>query len=532
MFQYEPFTPGLDALRLLVILPRASPKDREIACELHNRTFGSKPEYEALSYTWGTKPATKTIKINGEPFLVRNNLYSALQHLQLKTPRTLWVDAICINQDDISERNWQVSLMAFVYTRAERVLAWLGPSPGRLQSGFFSDEHWRAISHNPYWTRLWIIQELVLAYEVVFYLGKCSFGWDKVQSTMNPEWEALEGRSDAIKQLRDERYTSTQRLENLVELLQKAQCTEKRDKIYGFLGLVYDGSDDAIIVDYKIGFAQLYAQVIHFHQTTSAPLDSQFPNDIDRAAKLVKFSELIQHLLGGAVAKEVHRKMDVNWPKTFYTARGFIAGEILRLGTTPAEVISSIKSDRAWKQTITEAYRRSPELQRVRNAYAVFSQTMLGWDKKHLKKIKNLDSSSSFGYQFDVGDEALEFDEDDIGTPEASEARLYVGTKAMLGVAPPNTRVGDLVCTFLGCNINLVLRKVSKSEDRFVLVGRAERYREENEDLAMETEEENTIAYDLSRLTLDEWETAAEDPSFQNPINLKIDLETLQKLTS
>ncbi|KAH7015828.1 heterokaryon incompatibility protein-domain-containing protein [Ilyonectria destructans] len=533
MFPYESFEPGVDALRLLVLLPRSSPKDNEIVCELHNRTFGSKPAYEALSYTWGTKPAKKTITINGEPFLVRNNLYNALQHLQLKEPRTLWVDAICINQDDMPERNWQVSLMAFIYTRAERVLAWLGPSPRRMQSEFFEDEHWRAISHNPYWTRLWIIQELVLAHEVVFYLGRHKFGWDEVQSTMNPEWRALEGRSDAIKKLRDERYTGTQRLENLVELLQKAQCSEKRDKIYGFLGLVYDGSDDAITVDYKMSFSQLYAQVIRFHQTTSAPPDSSFSNDIDRAVKLVKFSELIQNVLGGAVAGEVHRNRDVNWPKTFYTARGFIASEILQLGPTRNEIISSVRSDRAWKQTMAEAYRQSPELEMVRNAYTGFSQAMLGCDERQFDRITNLDSKSSFGYRLNARKEAPKFDEDDTGTTGETDGRLFLGTKAVLGVAPPKTRVGDLICTFLGCDITLVLRKVLReNEDCFMLVGRASRYREENKDSDTETDAEDYVGYDLNELTLDPREDGAGGFSFQSPMNLKIDLETLQKLTS
>ncbi|KAH7134535.1 heterokaryon incompatibility protein-domain-containing protein [Dactylonectria estremocensis] len=533
MFPYEPFESGVDALRLLVLLPRSSPKDKGINCELHNRAFGSKPAYEALSYTWGTQPATKTIAINGQPFLVRSNLYSALQALRLKKkPRALWVDAICINQDDMAERNWQVSLMAFVYTRAERVLAWLGTSPPNSQSGFFSDEQWYAMSHNPYWTRLWIIQELVLAHEVVFCLGNNSFDWERVQSTMNPEWRALEGRSNAIKKLRDERYTSARRLENLVEQFRKAQCTEKRDKIYGFLGLVYDRSDKAITVDYKIGFAQLYAQVIRFHQATPAPSDSPFSADIDRAVKLVKFSQLIQSILGDAVAEEAQSKTGVDWPKTLYTARGFIAGEIILLGPTPTEIVSSVRSDKAWRQAISEAYRESSELQQVRNTYAAFSQTILSWDERRLGKIKELYSKFSFGYRLGAGEEDSQFGKDGTVTADAPEARLFVGTKSLLGVAPPNARIGDLICTFLGSNVTLVLRKVAETEDRYMFVGRAERFREETDDSNGDSDVEYGMERDFGELTIEERQHAAEDASFQNFISLKIDLETLQKLSA
>lgn len=316
-------------------------------------------------------------------------------------------------------------------------------------------------------------------------------------------------------------------------LLQRAQCSEKRDKIYGFLGLVYDGADDAITVDYKMGFSQLYAQVIHFHQTTPAPLDSPFSNDIDRAVKLVKFSELIQNVLGGAVAKEVHRNRDVNWPKTFYTARGFIASEILRMGPTRTEIISSVRSDRAWRQTMAEADRQLPELEMVRNAYAGFSQAMLGCDQGQFDRIMNLDSKSSFGYRLNARKEAPKFDGDDTGTTGESEGRLFLGTKAVLGVAPPKTKVGDLICMFLGCDITLVLRKVlCENADCFMLVGRASRYREENKDSDTETDAEDHVGYDLNELTLDQREDGAEDSSFQNPMHLKIDIKTLQKFTS
>lgn len=89
--------------------------------------FASNPKYEALSCTWGPPEPVKTITINGYEVKVRENLYWALVNLQRGvTHRLFWVDAICINQDDLEERNRQVSLMAFIYSRAQAVLVWLG----------------------------------------------------------------------------------------------------------------------------------------------------------------------------------------------------------------------------------------------------------------------------------------------------------------------------------------------------------------------------------------------------------------------
>lgn len=94
--------------------------------------------YCALSYCWGDEPQDHRISINGKPFAVTRNLYNALQaersfreepHIWASVqsvPRTLWVDAICINQDDIEEKSVQVQRMNQIYRGATRILVWLG----------------------------------------------------------------------------------------------------------------------------------------------------------------------------------------------------------------------------------------------------------------------------------------------------------------------------------------------------------------------------------------------------------------------
>ena len=87
------------------------------------------PQYEALSYTWGPQSPTVEITINEQPFAVRENLYNALTRLRRSDKhRVLWIDAICINQEDIIERSDQVQRMRSIYQRAETVLIWLGES--------------------------------------------------------------------------------------------------------------------------------------------------------------------------------------------------------------------------------------------------------------------------------------------------------------------------------------------------------------------------------------------------------------------
>jgi Heterokaryon incompatibility protein (HET) len=97
------------------------------------------PPYEALSYAWGSLDFRPGVKIEDGYIFVTVNCFDALQHLPRTTrkdgkvrvswfeaqARYIWIDAICINQEDIEERNQQVSIMPEIYRKAERVLVWL-----------------------------------------------------------------------------------------------------------------------------------------------------------------------------------------------------------------------------------------------------------------------------------------------------------------------------------------------------------------------------------------------------------------------
>ncbi|ETS81768.1 hypothetical protein PFICI_06770 [Pestalotiopsis fici W106-1] len=92
---------------------------------------GSPIEYEALSYAWGPKGQPMIISIEGEESCIAHvtqNLYIALKHLRLgDRVRVLWIDALCIDQENNEEKSAQVAIMADIYQCASRVVAWLGP---------------------------------------------------------------------------------------------------------------------------------------------------------------------------------------------------------------------------------------------------------------------------------------------------------------------------------------------------------------------------------------------------------------------
>ncbi|KAF5980771.1 het-domain-containing protein [Fusarium coicis] len=88
---------------------------------------GQTPSYEALSYIWGSKKDPRHIYISGSRFAVTQNLFEALTYLRhSESDRTLWIDAICINQLDDDERTAQIHQMHQVYGNAKEAVAWIG----------------------------------------------------------------------------------------------------------------------------------------------------------------------------------------------------------------------------------------------------------------------------------------------------------------------------------------------------------------------------------------------------------------------
>lgn len=139
-YRYSPLSQGANNIRLLRLMPPAieSIERTELHCELfeyslrdtHRRTH----LYEALSYTWGGGEKPYSITVEGQELDVTTNLHLALLRLRdCSLERVIWVDAICINQKDPKEQGQQVQLMAMIYSKANRVLVWLGETADDIE---------------------------------------------------------------------------------------------------------------------------------------------------------------------------------------------------------------------------------------------------------------------------------------------------------------------------------------------------------------------------------------------------------------
>lgn len=162
-------------------------------------------EYEAISYTWGDQGRSHTLRCNDTMIKITPNLASALCCLRSRTtPRRLWADAICINQDDLNEKGQQIPLMARIFRYATEVRVWLGKGEGgesealdhlasfaRRAKPFENRDHEpegnqalvdvgrsaKKIFRMPWFGRRWIVQELVLNGNVMFHCGQSKVSW-------------------------------------------------------------------------------------------------------------------------------------------------------------------------------------------------------------------------------------------------------------------------------------------------------------------------------------------------------------------
>jgi hypothetical protein len=316
----------------------------------HTSLKDPKPSsYEAISYCWGDTPTHYPIFYNSDSILwATRNLSEALRRLRFpdKT-RLLWADAISIDQTDLQEKSCQVKMMGDVYCDAKRVLIWLGEEAdeshlvldfvhklrrtsalmkeagivGKLAS--LSIEQRRAVNapsdldlvlggwamHSvmarPWFKRVWIIQEFLLAREAVLFCGKWEIAWTDF-------WEAFRigmdfdifnygsnmpmltpftalglfkpafilghgstvpdlDRFAALGTFRTAFGSTRTPLSCIIRHHRDAVATQPVDHIYGLLGLALDGND--VEIDYTKSIPEVFEEAARHILRSSGNLE-------------------------------------------------------------------------------------------------------------------------------------------------------------------------------------------------------------------------------------------------------------------
>ena len=285
--------------------------------------------YDALSYYWGPPTDLKIVMLEETPVQIRSSLFSFLRVLLAHgQSRPIWLDVLCINQDDVTERNWQVSIMGDIYNHAALVRSWLGVAEpdadyaltyARINDSTILDpqvakrvrnrarEGFRHLLRRPYWERLWIVQEIGLANDVVVHCGSQTVTWtqlmDAFQSLeLNSEQSTTREAARNVLELQTLRLSlHDDKKFNSVSLYQRAMqfgdrsCQDPLDKIYGCRSLTHNSV--GIRVDYTMPLYDLLMNVVlesleSYNDTTGTVSQAkctpeQLDQIINRAARLV-----------------------------------------------------------------------------------------------------------------------------------------------------------------------------------------------------------------------------------------------------
>ncbi|KAL4799983.1 heterokaryon incompatibility protein-domain-containing protein [Aspergillus venezuelensis] len=275
-----PELPSNDSIRLLRLKPGTDDEPLHANLETVDINQIPLPLYEALSYTSVNDPADPPepcpvfIGKYWDVAHVSTNCGKALRRLRRQNAdRLLWVDSLCIDQGSLEEKNGQVHVLREIYSRATKVLAYVGdePSDFRPVLSFLKDitafqptscNKWSLLDRDvreslsmllkqPYFSRLWVLQETLMAREVEIICGDVSARWPKRPSN--------EGCSDGVLSWlsRDAKWFpfTGQDLLNVLVDASPYQCFDLRDKVFAVIGLM---GEKFIGPDYKIPTESVY----------------------------------------------------------------------------------------------------------------------------------------------------------------------------------------------------------------------------------------------------------------------------------
>jgi hypothetical protein len=273
--------------------------------ELVHVDLDDRPIYSALSYVWGDQSDRVLFVCDGVEITVGKSLGQALKHLRQATgpPVVLWVDAICINQRKISEKNHQVALMKDIYWFAKKTVVWLGLDGNEnaketfdniviglvnvegainnmMDLGiFFRQNHvsifentsgvWNPIMigrfirllKSEYFSRTWIIQEIGLSRQPIAYWGEetINFNYIGLLSMILLQYRyaamkisgSLESVQRAVNVYRAYRTTEPQQLYNVIQGARSNLSGDSRDKVYAFLSHPAANANAGTFPDYR-----------------------------------------------------------------------------------------------------------------------------------------------------------------------------------------------------------------------------------------------------------------------------------------
>ncbi|KAE8317945.1 heterokaryon incompatibility protein-domain-containing protein [Aspergillus transmontanensis] len=326
IYLYSPLPEGY--IRLLRLMPHQD-KHAPIQCRLfdyplHNSAIGTH-RYEALSYVWGSPEKPYSILLDKDCLSVTTNLYAALLHLRDRfIERVIWIDAICINQNDLDERGSQVQFMAEIFAKASCVIVWLEEEATSIHDDKTSDEGGRALEviqkaaegyystgmdekkavlallERSWFRRVWVLQEIAAARHILIACHSAEIDGHAFSSGLTALKRLIVDANmrDQIGMavfliknatLRHKRVIAgsdkfslhIRSLGDLTTMYNNREATDHRDKVYALLGMSSDNhGPGAILPVYTLSWKDITCRLIRFYIGEQACVQTWDDEDI------------------------------------------------------------------------------------------------------------------------------------------------------------------------------------------------------------------------------------------------------------
>jgi Heterokaryon incompatibility protein (HET) len=318
-YNYDQLEP--DEIRLLEILPGRGIET--LRCRVIRVSLYKPPKFNTLSYNWDITSegdtrkvvATEKIYLNNRPYHVAPNLLAALRFYRENYTEPLWVDYLCINQSNLSERGKQVLFMRQIYGSSPMVLVWLGDEannsdlaidfleriyeePNTAASAAYIVQtilkgerlnQWKALDYfwkRPWWMRTWVMQEQAVSEKIEVACGPRKLAWQVLYRFTDAVTTAISsGQMDAcmhivrkegirlntkilhhlltLRRLRKETGQGKRlQLLSVLDSTRRALASDDRDKIYGILSFVKDATVLVPQPDYTCATQQVYKSLV------------------------------------------------------------------------------------------------------------------------------------------------------------------------------------------------------------------------------------------------------------------------------
>ncbi|KAN0103385.1 HET domain containing protein [Hyaloscypha variabilis] len=505
---------SLKSIRLISIDKSAEDPAR-ICCTLKQVPLFESPPYKALSYCWGDPSNKLPISVNQRTVNVNLNLHAALARLSSDGVKFIWVDALCINQDDKEERSIQIGRMSAIYKQADQIpdsdIAELNKMDHETAPSVTALFAAAQLLEKEYWTRVWIIQELAAASSITVLCGAYTVSWQALSQTLPADLLSSHITSyprhahgiisyfaDLIIKFHKIRAFRADRLARkpiaLLEALHRSQyalSTDPEDKLYALLGLVFDGTSFIPHPDYSSTKEEVYRNFSAALFENGYPLDFIYLRSLHREVDndlpswAINWIDLDDDL----ARKQFQLLMSIKLPSTdsaksqfavdgdTLTVTGIVVGTIigstspfeddetvLETGDASVKVVLDLKGGkRIFKCQVYMAPNQTkpfettiPTRERMSLWLRENNTSFVFNDIIEFKASILYDSTPDLLHRIGIDKLHGSYDLCDTIT---GGMRLAVLNGGLLSWVPPQTRGGDMIVRINGCTQPIVLRK-------------------------------------------------------------------------